>query len=179
MAELFDDISRIAGSKISRREAARLIARALVGGAAISLWPRSTQAFAQQATCNSQFTAGATAQYPLQDCNAYKDTASATPAKTTACASASDTARNSAATKCPAACPSIQQESWTCPQSVICADLNTIEVRGSGQYKCVCKTIVCGGHCCSSGQICCGGTTCCAPSACTNGRCFTPSLIRP
>lgn len=44
MSELFDDISRIVGSTMPRRQALRLIIGGLAGGAAVTLWPRQAKA---------------------------------------------------------------------------------------------------------------------------------------
>ena len=182
MAELFDDISRIVGSAVPRRQALRLIIHAFAGGVAATLLPTRAGAslLLQQATCNTDFFQGGTGEATVGYCDQIQG-ADFFNARNNACSDARGKVRAEAGKKCPASCPSVQEISWICPHpngsAPHCSSDNTVLiVNGGGTYRCICPSgVVCGGVCCSTGSTCCSGV-CCPPNySCVNGTCTCPA----
>jgi hypothetical protein len=170
MAELFDNLTRIVGSKLPRRRAFKLVLSALVGGSVAALRP--AYAMDVDHPCNTVFDVPGTGSVSVQNCQGLT-TAQKEAKKDPACEAAKNAAQNTSAfAACPVECLHKEFVSWKCEQCQ-CFSSDKFECKGTAKYKC-CNVCGSGNKCCASNQVCCGGTTCCAPANCDgNGRCNT------
>jgi hypothetical protein len=174
MAELFDDISRMVGSRIPRREIIRLTAGALAGSALTALWP--TRVRARRQACNDpngfQVIGQATVPF-FGGCGSANDAAALTKAR-----AAAETDSKAKSKQCPAECPVPQRISSHPTTLCSCTNFSCKEtVTLTDKYICTCDPQrACNNNdiCCPDPQICVGGNTCCASeNACGNACCGT------
>lgn len=199
MAELFDDISRMVGGSMPRREVIRLAAAALAGSALAALWPARVKANGCEAAattfpgCNTYFDVQAKGSVDGYGCTDADLSA--------ACDAAKQGVQNAAGSfSCPAACPVLEVQTAPHCVCVECQATGSTGLGGevirkvavaAGTYRCVCPSprTICNGVCCAEGQTCCGtacwpkaqccgGTTRCSKTCDANGRC-SDSVVSP
>jgi hypothetical protein len=150
MAELFDEISRIVGSGVPRRQMLRLMAVAFAGGALPALWPARAAAFE---VCNETFNAGSLGGNPggncdglshddlLNTCNAYY-------------AGYLHSLIQTNAGRCPATCPPFVDSYGTSAECI----------EHYGDFYCAVTNVVLRCHCnAPPGHTCCGVGVFCTP----------------
>lgn len=162
MSELFDDISRIVGGPMPRRQVIRLAAGALAGSALAVLWPARSKA--QSGGCPELFAVDSTTTHQYDVCTDAE--------KAQFCTIAKQENTHIAGDVCPSTCGSLMLISMTDCNPVCQGGNMTASI--TGNYICCPTKRVCKNKtfCCSPTQACCGGTACCAPAACNpNGVC--------
>jgi hypothetical protein len=188
MSEKFDDIARIIGSELPRRQVLRLISSALAGATLAALRLGSVEAAPRTRRCGEQFIVSSTGTEPLDNC-ATQPNSVRLAAATRACENGLQNNRNRAAMECPPSCPSLELPSrpgsgFGCnPASARCCDSDQARcIQSLTEFVCSCPTPreICnnGLECCPPGQICCGRKECCLAANCMNQRC-NPSPARP
>jgi hypothetical protein len=187
MSELFDDISRIVGSKIPRRQALRLIVRGLTGTTLAALNIRRSAGAVHESDAGIEWI-GPTSYSPFQ--NLCSPTAGlgtvrerCTPGKTVCEPGSPVEARC-----CPSgqACCQLGGNKFCCPANSLCVSGrccpsgNNGEICGASNIACCCptNTVCCNdnqGLCCQKKEQCCvvnGIFGCCgAGFACINNKC--------
>ena len=189
MSALFDDISRIVASPISRRAAFRQVSRA-VGGAALgylglrrAVW--TLAAPAAQVGCPSGQTACSTICCGSeQTCCISKDGAKA------ACCTKGQTCCGGKCCKGTKCCDGKCCKAGPLTRRALIggaaagAVAATVGATAAGSSSSACKSgqTKCGTNCCSSGQSCCNSTICCnsGQNCCTSSgvtKCCNPGTI--
>lgn len=169
MAELFDDISRMVGGPMPRRQVIRLAASALTWGALSTLWPARVSA-RRQACGTESFMRVAQATKSAENCEkAYNQACAA--AKADCLSQAKDICRNSP-------CPVPKEQNGAHCEGVtgpVTGNTCNAKVSYTGWYLCTCTALrACSDNtvCCPPTQVCCGGRTCCPAANCNpNGVC--------
>lgn len=161
MAELFDDISRIAGSGIPRRQMLRLIAGVLAGSAIPALWATRASAFVACGTSFNFMTGSEALLYPCATSGLHHDLG------VECCQKARDKGVEAAKLQCPSTCPYIVVTSWQCnPDAGTCGQNDDrLVCSGEGYYYCHCDASP-GHSCCGAGTYCTTATQKCCGTFC-------------
>lgn len=166
MSELFDEISRMVGSRMPRRQVIRLAAAALAGSAFSALWP--ARVWARTVACDTSFPHGPT--------SGTVSAVSATQMNLDrACVEAKKNNKESAQVQCPTNCSGIVIIDQTCDFGNYGLFNGQLTLTASGNFKCGEANRVCNDNTvyCPTGKICCGGKTCCTQAACApTGKCM-------
>jgi hypothetical protein len=180
MSQLFDDLSRIVGSGIPRRQMLKLMAAAFTGGVLPALWPTPAAAYI---ACTKQFTAMWDTQTTV-DCpdtlnvgpSAWKD--NTCQARADCCGTtATNQAITSAQGQCPTTCPYIVVDTaWSC--SGYCNAEANLVCRVSATVHCDCIAPT-GKKCCGFNNFCTSGTQSCCGTFCVPFGSPCPSSASP
>jgi hypothetical protein len=193
MAELFDDITRIVGSNISRRRALTFIMDAVIGGSVAALWP--VRAKAQTSCCLQPFpwVKATTLPHKIIPVPGGQRYGRLGERALHFAACAWRIVENTQNVVCPEGCPNLSIVTIDCkfewrPELhayfceiisaiYICCPTGFTGVTGVGQTECCPNNRACNNHkvCCPDGQICCGGVKCCPPARCAGNVCCPPN----
>lgn len=183
MAELFDDITRIVGSNISRRHALRLISSAFIGAA---MGTRGAGRKVGITCCNG--AGGICASINPLTCNHVRTKADCLAAHATWADNKRCCPEDGGYIMCPSDTVCCGNACCVCPpKTIVCGDVCCVQERCLTTGCCPDDSVVCAGKCCEAGKWCCvyelageHRNTCYTPAkpstagCCSNGKnCWT------
>lgn len=182
MSELFDDISRIVGSQIPRRQAMSLILKGLAGAALVTLWPERFVTGQTSPKCTTSLTilcSGTGGDHfncltPM-DC---RDKTVNTKCSVGTCIQVPNCS-DSRGVCCECKCPNQICNGECClPPKPFCEGI-CVECRNGSDQDCPGNLLCRNNKCCPNDGTC-TGNACCAPGLqCVGGICCIPSTRAP